>query len=253
MTHPEDLLAEYVDGTLPDTKRAVVGSHLASCATCREDVELAAGATRALAEVPEVPLPLGVTARVVAEAEAKAPRPRAPGSFRWAAGLAVAASVILVAAIIAPRIIGDGEQQSAIRRAGGGGAAEMAPAASPTTALPSLEKLDRDLTANDLQQIAAQAASASRASVPASPKVAYGVTDQASAQPALDCLSKSGATVDEQNVLARILEARYQSSPAYFGVFLQGPGAGQPPDHVVVWVASKQDCSILTIVSQPIH
>ncbi len=31
-------------------------------------------------------------------------------------------------------------------------------------------------------------------------------------------------------------------TPAFFAVFLQSPGAGQPPDHAVVWVTAKNDC-----------
>jgi hypothetical protein len=35
-------------------------------------------------------------------------------------------------------------------------------------------------------------------------------------------------------------------------VFAEGPGAGQPPDHIVVWVVATDDCRVLTSASQRI-
>ena len=39
MTHPEELLAGYVDGTLTDPERAVVDAHLPTCERCRESAK----------------------------------------------------------------------------------------------------------------------------------------------------------------------------------------------------------------------
>src|SRR5205807_10052002 len=44
MNHPEELLAAYVEGALGDQERAEVDAHLATCGTCRDEVELAARA-----------------------------------------------------------------------------------------------------------------------------------------------------------------------------------------------------------------
>ena len=45
--------------------------------------------------------------------------------------------------------------------------------------------------------------------------------------------------------------ARYEEKPALIGIFLHGPGANQPADLVVVWVASKE-CAVLTYASHRI-
>jgi hypothetical protein len=60
---------------------------------------------------------------------------------------------------------------------------------------------------------------------------------------ALECLRASGAPIDDDAYqLVRLIEAGYKGTPAFFAVFLQGPGAGQPADHAVVWVTAKDDC-----------
>ena len=38
MTHPEELLAGYVDGSLTDPDRPTVDAHLLTCARCRAEV-----------------------------------------------------------------------------------------------------------------------------------------------------------------------------------------------------------------------
>ena len=37
---------------------------------------------------------------------------------------------------------------------------------------------------------------------------------------------------------------------APISVFAESPGAGQPADHIVVWVVSSDDCRILSTPSQ---
>ena len=61
MTHPHDLLASYVDGTLPQEERGPVERHLATCEQCRIEVELARPARASLRDlaVPEVPSAVG--------------------------------------------------------------------------------------------------------------------------------------------------------------------------------------------------
>ncbi len=68
MTHPEEHLSGYVDGTLATDERAEVDAHLATCATCRDEIELATRAVTMLRELPEVPVPFGVTSPLMAEA-----------------------------------------------------------------------------------------------------------------------------------------------------------------------------------------
>jgi hypothetical protein len=58
---------------------------------------------------------------------------------------------------------------------------------------------------------------------------------------------------DGNYLLVRLIEAKFDRTPAYFAVFLQSPGAGQPADHAVVWVVAKADCTrILNLLSLPI-
>jgi hypothetical protein len=52
--------------------------------------------------------------------------------------------------------------------------------------------------------------------------------------------------------LVQLIEAEYLHTPAYIAVFLQGPGADQPADTVVVLVVATDDCRILTFASQSI-
>jgi anti-sigma factor RsiW len=101
MTHPEELLADYVDGTLEDEQRAVVDAHLPGCATCREELELARGALAALANLEDEPVPFGVTGPVLAEAGRRFERRRVVvyERLQWAAGLAAAAALVLVVAL----------------------------------------------------------------------------------------------------------------------------------------------------------
>ena len=51
MSHPEDLLAEYVDGTLTERERAFVDTHLDGCARCSSEIRQAEAAKTALSEL----------------------------------------------------------------------------------------------------------------------------------------------------------------------------------------------------------
>jgi hypothetical protein len=66
---------------------------------------------------------------------------------------------------------------------------------------------------------------------------------------AKDCVRQSGIQ-GPQDVLIRLIEAEFEDTPAYIAVFSEGPGAGQPPDHIVVFVVAKDDCRILSTASQ---
>src|SRR5437763_16956423 len=71
--HPDELLADYVGGSLEAAQRREVERHLSSCAACREDVALAGRARAALGALSELEVPVGVTRPVVEGA-----RPRRP-------------------------------------------------------------------------------------------------------------------------------------------------------------------------------
>lgn len=250
MTHPQDLFADYVDGTLAPGERAVVDAHLSTCAACREEVELARSAVVALASLEERPVPFGVTGPVLAEAGRRFERRRVAvwERVRWAAGAAAAAALVLVVAL---NITGDGGDGSPT--AGGTGAAGEA-AEDRTAALMApdvLEKHDASYGDGDVRSFAQDAAvppedDQGLAGAEAAPAIEF-----VPAAEGLRCLRTADVPVDEPtDELVRLIEARYGRTPAYFAVFLESPGAGQPPDTAVVWVVARRDCRILTFASQ---
>jgi anti-sigma factor RsiW len=267
MTHPEALLADYVDGTLDERERAVVDAHLETCAGCREEVELARGAVTALASLLEVPVPLGVTGPVLAEAGARSERRRSAAwqRLQWVAGAAAAAA--LVAVVVLGGGIGREDAGDETAR-DGGAAAEAGGVPAPATlqaASPALERqadvnYDEDGVTSLAEEAVArerslgEGATGATAGAEATGAIGEAAADlAASPDPALRCLRRSGAPLDDTNyVLTRLIEAKFERTPAYIALFLQSPGAGQPPDHAVVWVVARDDCRILNLQSLPI-
>jgi hypothetical protein len=263
MTHPEDLLADYVDGTLPEHERAVVDAHLTGCAQCREETELARGAVTALASLPEEPVPLGVTGPVLAEAGRRFERRRTANwrRLQWAAGAAAAAALV---AVFALNGMGDPEpaRDAATVSDESAEAGGEAPAAATAEAFgPALQdQADVNYDEDGVRSLAEDASAAAQRTTDGGTTGSTGADEggaaaelAASADQALSCLGQAGAPLnDENSTLIRLIEARFQRTPAYFAVFLQGPGAGQPPDHAVVWVVARNDCRILTLQSLPI-
>ncbi|HYU56959.1 MAG TPA: zf-HC2 domain-containing protein, partial [Actinomycetota bacterium] len=95
--HPDELLAGYVDGDLAGDEREAVETHLAGCATCREEVALARRAVAALEALEPAPSPLGLGTPAILGARTT-PR-RGVLRPRWAAALAAAAVVVVAAAV----------------------------------------------------------------------------------------------------------------------------------------------------------
>ncbi|MGH2723571.1 MAG: anti-sigma factor family protein [Actinomycetota bacterium] len=79
--HPDELLAEYADGTLGPDDRARVEAHLEACPSCRQELDLASGARRALRALPELPVPRGSRSASCAGPGGAASDPAWPG--RW--------------------------------------------------------------------------------------------------------------------------------------------------------------------------
>jgi anti-sigma factor RsiW len=253
MTHPEDLLADYVDGTLSEHERAVVDAHLVSCETCRQEVALARRAVGALQTLESRPVPFGVTGPILAEAGKQHERRGAVWQrVQWAAGIAAGIAVVVVIGIN----LGGSDARDAggsLEAASGGSA--VAPLAATDVRLERQPDVDYDgqagvhaLADDAIAQYRERSASA--ISVSEAP-FAGASSDSATAKTAdpkaaLRCLATSAIPLDEDtSTLVRLLEARFSGSPAYFAIFLQGPGAGQPPDRAVVWVVSKTDCTLL--------
>jgi hypothetical protein len=259
VSHPDDLLADYVDGTLDEPARADVDTHLLGCARCRDEVRLAATAKVALVELEDRPVPFGVTGPVLAEAGRRFERRRGVSwdRFQWAAGLAAAAALVVVVALN----VGDGGSENTPSPAAAGTAATGAAGAEASNATASAplpfsgleQQLDVNYNDEGIRAVASEAAGAVESAVggDAGP-LASGAEDSAQRTgDAKGCVRQSGLQ-DPRDVLVRLIEAEFEGTPAYIAVFAEGPGAGQPPDHIVVWVVATDDCRVLTSASQRI-
>ena len=131
--------------------------------------------------------------------------------------------------------------------------AATAPDASPVPqGFVGLEQQSVDYDTDSVQALAKSAASVAKEAASATDS---GSTEAALAEAgdrAIGCLKQSGAEFSASSRLVELIDATFRGTPAYLGVFLQGPGAGQPADHAVVWIVAKQDCALLTAASQRI-
>lgn len=260
MSHPEDLLADYVGGTLDERERAAVDAHLPGCARCSAEVRQAEAARAALSQLEDVPVPFGVTGPVLAEAGRRFERRRgvAWGRFQWAAGLAAAAAFVVVVAL---NVGGEDAQNAAAPErttavAGGTGAAGAEAATPGVIPFAGLERqTDVNYDEAGIRAVATEAAGAVVAAEDApGTQAALASTVQDSKERtslARECVDQSGVR-GPNDVLIRLIEARFEGTPAFIGVYSEGPGAGQTPDHIVVFVIAKDDCRILSTASQRI-
>jgi hypothetical protein len=262
MTHPGPLLIDYVDGTLEDAVCATVDAHLRTCAACREEVSVARAGKRAAASLPTPEAPVGARDAAIAEAARIAGRRHPeiaaisstarwrPNTQRWV-GLATAAAVIVVIAVIAPRLGAGDSMHLAQHTEAAAGAASSAPVAGPTSATPDVVAQDKDYSSEDLSD-AARAAQQS---------LVTSTSDQAFAAAAnWDSTLFSGAPTNDATVaqasrclqqafesargnLARVLLARYNGQRAYFGIYLVSPGHSS--GELRIDVASVEGCAIL--------
>jgi hypothetical protein len=232
MNHPYEQLADLVDGTLDEDDLAGVHAHLDTCASCRADLAHATAGREAARSLPEVAPPADLPGNVIVAAGGRGHG--APAWYRWA-GVAAAAAVVVALAIALPSVGGNDEraaQDSAMSAQAGSEAVQDAGAGGP------VEVTDQDYDAKDLEQLARETGSETRAQGP---------------EPQATTLDSSAArcvreAFDEQPAgrLARLIQARFEGRPAYIAVYLEGPGAGEPADTAVVWAAAKDDCTILS-------
>jgi hypothetical protein len=252
VSHPEELLADYVDGTLDLRGRAAVDSHLLGCERCREELREAQEAKAALVQLEDRPVPFGVTGPVLAEAGRRFERRRgiAWERFQWAAGLAAAAALVVVVALN----VGDGGPQDAAAPASTGatgatGSTEAAELAAPSRPSVGLERQERvDYDPDGIRAVAVEAADAlvsDQAGQGAGASASGAADSERRTSAAKGCVKQSGLQ-GPGDELVRLIEAEFEGTPAYIAVFAQGPGAGQPPDHVVVVVVATDDCRLLT-------
>jgi anti-sigma factor RsiW len=244
MTHPDDLLADYVDGTLTDEDRAAVDAHLSSCARCRAEVDVASRAARALASLAEPPAPAGLADAAIAEARApRLARAAAPRWYRAAAVVAAAAAIVLVALTL-PHIGTSSDRSSAasasVRPAMAVGGSTSEGGASTAGAATILHQ-GRNYDAAALQDLAGAAASDA-----AAPTGAPGTSEETTT--ALRCLIAAGVPTDQQ--LRTLIAAAFRGTPADIAVIAEAPEAGQPTDRITVWAVDSSTCQLLSFAQR---
>ncbi|HEX4941253.1 MAG TPA: zf-HC2 domain-containing protein [Actinomycetota bacterium] len=235
MNHPYERLADLMDGTLDERELAGVQAHLDSCATCRQDIDLATHGARAARSLPVENPPPDLHRRVVGAGDGRG----TPAWYRWAGAAAAAAAVIAIA-IALPEVGNDPGRGEASNLAGedSSAAVESGPVGGDVV----VTHEDRDYDGQGLEELARSA----RASSGLAPNATGGTEQDATA--AVRCVSQ--AFGDQQaGRLTRLIQASFEGEQAYIAVYLEGPGAGEPPDTVAVWVASADDCAVLSFAS----
>lgn len=251
MTHPEELLAGYVDGSLSAKERAAVDAHLAGCARCSRETELGVGALSALRSLEVEPAPPGVASHALGEAGGVRRSGAAAGTPRWyriGGAVAAAAAGLLVLTLVLPHIGQGGGSSGGVQHKAAGASRESGPAtALSTPSMIEIRHVNYDNTS--LTELVSSYQSDNSGGGPigdaAAPAPMPG--SQAQTDKALACVTKSAP--DQSGDLQNLIRARFQGTPAYLAVFFEGPGAGQPADTVTVWVFATDDCRILSFSS----
>jgi hypothetical protein len=167
----------------------------------------------------------------------------APAWYRWA-GAAAAAALVLVIALALPDVGDDASEQ----RAGGAAttdAAEDSAAGAQATDAVEFSIQDRDYDEAALRDLARTAGDSVPLDAPAATEAE---ATRSSSGTAIRCVNQA---FDDAPVgrLARLIQARFRGREAIIALYLEGPGADQPPDTAAVWVAAEDDCTPLTFAS----
>ena len=237
--HPDELLAGFVDGTLPAEERATVERHVAECVRCADEVSLAAQARSALRALPLLKAP-GLTVKDlhVVTPIAKA---RRWNRVAWGAGIAAAAALVVVFALTS---LHPSHSTS--------GAAGVPANGKANEGLPGIVSNGMDYDAQSISSLASRLVAGSGrfdAQVPAAnPRVAFGSTEGAM----VSCVQQ-GAGMDASAVPTYLEVATYQGAPVYVGAFVTQPPAGSgSPSHLLLVVVTQQGCQPVTLVRQPL-
>ena len=242
MNHPYELLADFIDGTLDEGDLAGVQAHLDECASCREDIAHSTAGREAARSLPQATAPTDLHQRIVAVAGGRGNE--TPGWYRWA-GVAAAAAVVVAIAIALPNVGGGEKERAEDTRVSAEAQVDVGGAESFDNVTVSVEKKNYDDEA--LQQLASGSRSAALSSGVEGPAKDT-IIDPAAAVSCVDQASQSGAT----GRLIRLIEARFNGRDAYIAVYLEDLGEDQRPDLVAVWVAARDNCSILSLASSQI-
>ena len=258
--HPEELLADFVDGTLEGEDRARVEGHVSGCARCREEVALAGRARGSLAGLSEVAPPTGLDLAVRREVR------RPPSRRVWAlAGAAAVAAGILAGGIV---LVGQGllggeqeqgagaaapqpaQEQDGVTEESGERAGSSLAAGDAATSIrfttsqqdytpASLANLGRSLR-DDARALLAQG-------FPKTAEVYFANVEVESLakepREALQCVLRE-VPADQPVVPILVQKAFFEGRPAYVVAFLQGPSETTPYDRLLIWVADRETCSL---------
>lgn len=247
MTHPLEQLAEAVDGTLAPAERAMLVEHLRSCASCRDDVRVAAAARHALRAMPMPNAPdiaAGFAPDRLADLATATSTMRSSWS-RIVPALA-AAAVVAVVAVIVPRL---GTPSNDADMAAAPATIEIA------TGGPVRLQVDgTDYDDGTLSEFATGVTAGLNADSTAATEVGAEGTAASeqrfvgsATRKAVGCLNKAFPRFPGRIVQVR--QATFEGAPAYLAIVLESEQNGAPTDAVSIWVAAIEDCSILTIAS----
>ena len=251
MTHPEELLAGYVDGSLSAKERAAVDAHIAGCARCSREVQLATHARAALGSLEEVPAPSDIGSLAIREASGGRASQAAEGPPRWyrAAGIAGAvAAGLLVFTLVLPHIgqsdDSGGQQRELSATAGDAGAAKISTASGIEISHENYDTASLTALISSYARAEDSAGGGGAGSGASAPVETLVTGSQAQVDKALACIVQSAP--GETGRLQRLIRARFEGTPAYLALFTEGPGAGQPADTAIIWVFATDDCRILS-------
>ena len=271
MTHPDELLAEYVEGALPARERAQVEAHLEGCPTCRAEVADAAEARSALRALPEMDEPPGVTMAVLREARERKAAPR------WGTPLRVAAAVVLIAGLAGGGIYVYGQLEEGGDAASTADGADAEPEAGPeadapadvdeqaegeraaaaSVSYPLVRRTGIDHDPESVVSLAAdlrdEAGEALDAGLPADAFAFYEAFPVDSfprvAREALVCAGQG--LEPERSVVPFVIEdAAWDGEPAWVVSYLQGPEPTTPYDRVQILVVHREECRVLHFAQQ---
>jgi hypothetical protein len=241
MNHPYELLTELMDGTLDEGDLARVQAHLDACVSCREDVAHATAGREAARLLPQATAPPDLHQRIVAAAGGRGHG--APGWYRWA-GVAAAAAVVLTIAIALPNVGGGGNERGAVPQDAAGRleAEQDAPGVVVAADDVATSVQDRDYSEEGLQRLA----NASRPDAASSGQEAAPTSEIVDPAAVVRCVAQ--ATQDRTTGrLTRLIQATFEGRDAFIAVYLEGAGADQQPDLVALWVAARDNCSLLSL------
>lgn len=243
MTHPEDLLADHVSGSLAPADRAAVDAHLATCTRCSAEVSLALAARSALRTLPEVTPPDDVAARALETPTNAGP----PSWYRWVAA-AAAAAVVAFVLVGLPHLRsapgGSGQAESS-PGASGGSAPQIAGATIPLQLTVQQTNYDRatldSLTAGALQGSSAATAMAPTGALPtnAAPKERIG--SSAELQTALACVGK--AVPASEGTPFKLILARFDGKTSFLAFYYRWAGSAGAPIGVVARIVDGTTCT----------